>query len=92
MLALNCQLFDVSILNKSINEFGELINDLERKYHCEWNDHIHDTFSEYNQNTKSLYDSSSELCRMCCSINDTSFNNDDLKSEADNIIREVDSL
>ena len=83
---------DVSILNKNIREFGELINTLERNYHCDWNDHIHDTFLEFNRNAKNLYDSSSELCRMCSNINDNSFNNDSLKDEAERIIREVDSL
>ena len=83
---------DLSPLNSEINELSELVTLLENKYQCNWDDAIHDSFIEYNKGVKSNLESFVKIYEYLTRINNTSFNNDGLLSETENILHEVESL
>lgn len=83
---------DLSPLNSEINGLSELVTLLEQKYQCNWDDVIHDSFIDFNKGVNSDLASFQKIFEYLTRINNTSFNNDELLSETESILHEVESL
>ncbi|WP_034449381.1 hypothetical protein [Butyrivibrio sp. AE2032] len=83
---------DISQIEKVSLEYRNMSADLLQNHKGMWDDAVHDSFVEYNKSIKSSSEVISKIYDSTNDVANASFNNQELISKADSVLREVKAL
>ena len=85
---------DIDRLNDNDKRFSELAEALSAKFHCEWEDMVHDSYKVFVEQMRAHSQDVHRICQKAGTILEKtcSLNVEELGRKADALCREADSI